>query len=254
MTSRPSGIVTLTTDFGIQDPSVGILKAALLKASEKPKVVDLTHGVEPQDVAMGAFMLWTAINRFPAGTVHVGIVDARIGPDRQLLAVSAHNQFWLTPDNHIIGAVLAADPTSEVRSLDLKHLRLQRSAQTMDGRDLLAPTAAWLASGRYGFSAMGPRVDNTGQRDLVFAGEKRIIYVDRYGNLITNIAGPDWDGRALTCEGRLLPPLCADSEAAADQPIAYVGPFGLVEVTLANGNASRQLGLERGAPIGLPSE
>lgn len=253
MTSRPSGIITLTTDFGLQDPSVGIMKAALLTASEKSKVIDLTHAVEPHNVAMGAFMLWTAANRFPAGTVHVGMVDTRIGPDRQLLAVSAHDQYWLTPDNNLVGAVLATAPVSEVRSLDLEHLRLQRSAETMDGRDLLAPTAAWLASGRYGFSAMGPRLDNSGQRDLVFAGDTRIIHVDHYGNLITNLAGPDWDGRALACGGRLLPPLCADSGTAADQPIAYVGPYGLVEITLANGNASKLLGLERDAPIEMPS-
>ena len=138
MTSRPSGIITLTTDFGLQDPSVGIMKAALLTASEKSKVIDLTHEVEPHNVAMGAFMLWTAANRFPAGTVHVGMVDTRIGPERQLLAVSAHNQYWLTPDNNLVGAVLATAPVSEVRSLDLEHLRLQRSAETMDGRDLLA--------------------------------------------------------------------------------------------------------------------
>ena len=90
MYARPSGIVTLTTDFGLRDPYVGILKGALMAASDKPRVVDLSHDVAPQDIAMGAFLLWSAVDRFPPGTVHVGVVDPGVGTARRLLAVTAH--------------------------------------------------------------------------------------------------------------------------------------------------------------------
>ena len=255
MYPRPSGIVTLTTDFGLRDPYVGIMKGALIAASEKPRIVDLSHDVAAQDLAMGAFVLWSAVNRFPAGTVHVGVVDPGVGTSRRLLAATAHGQYWLVPDNGLLGAVLATAPTWETRVLDLEHLRIRRSAQTFDGRDVFAPVAAWMASGRYGFSAMGPRIEDCDRSDPVFSGPQRIVHIDHYGNLISNVHVPEpaAEGLVVRCGEQTLPLLQTYGDVAPGEPVAYIGSFGLVEIAVSHGSAAQQLGLQCGARIELGS-
>lgn len=259
MFPRPSGIITLTTDFGQRDPYVGILEGAVLRASDKPRIVHLCHEVAQFDVAGGAFMLWSAIARFPAGTVHIGVVDPGVGTERSLLAVCAHGQYWLVPDNGMIASVLAnaassgtgdAGQVSEVRRLDLEHLRIRPQSRTFDGRDVLAPVAAWLATGRYGFSAMGPIVKEWHGNDPVFAGEARIVHVDRYGNLISNVKAEALsDGSVVKVGEHVLSVQATYGDADEGSAMAYVGSFGLVEIAVRNGNAAAQLGLQRGATI-----
>ena len=142
MYPRPSGLVTLTTDFGVADPYAGVMKGAVARASAKPQVVDLSHDVPPQDIAAGAFVLWSAIGRFPAGSVHCGVVDPGVGSDRRILAACARGDYWLVPDNGLLGAVLTSDTAAEVRAVDLERLGVQREAVTFDGRDVFAPVAA----------------------------------------------------------------------------------------------------------------
>jgi hypothetical protein len=253
MYPRPSGIVTLTTDHGLRDPYVGFLKGALITSSDKVHVVDLSHDVPAQDVAAGSFMLWTAAGRFPPGTVHIATIDAAARTER-LLAATAHGQYWLAPNNGLLGAVLASSDTFEVRSIDLEHLRLQRGTDSSDGRDILAPVAAWLAGGRYGFSAMGPQINDQNQTDFVFAGERRVVHIDGYGNLITNLRGsdlPDCPGQQLVCGEQSMSLHRTVGEISPGEAGAYVGSFGLVEIALAHGNASNHLGIQRGAPIAL---
>jgi len=254
MYPRPSGIVTLTTDFGLRDPYVGIMKGALWAASDKPRIVDLSHDVAPQDVTMGAFMLWSAVQRFPTGTVHVGVVDPGVGTARRLLAVAAHGQYWLVPDNGLVAAVLGTAETHEVRELDLQHLRIQRTCETFDGREVFAKVAAWLATGRYGFSAMGARVTDAESADPIFGGEPRVVHVDHYGNLITNVrADGSFYGRQIRCGDHELTVHKAFGDVAAGELLAYVGSFGLLEVAKSSGSAADHLSLQRGAPIAVPS-
>lgn len=254
MYARPSGIITLTTDFGLPDPYVGIMKGALMATSDKPRVVDLSHQVDPQDVAMGAFLLWSAVGRFPSGTVHVGVVDPGVGSNRRLLAVTAHGQYWLVPDNGLAGAVMASADTTEARVLDLEHLRIERTCRTFDGRDVLAKAAACLASGRYGFSAMGPRIEDADGTDLVFAGDSRVVYKDHYGNLVSNVAGDDsWVGRTIVCGEQELTVHQTFGDVPDGELLAYVGSFGLLEVAVRSGSAADRLSLQRGAPIAVRS-
>lgn len=257
MHARPSGIVTLTTDFGLGDPYVGHLKGAVAMASDKPRLVDLTHDIAPGDVATGAFVLWSARKRFPTGTVHVGAVGAGVSGAagaRRVLVAAAHGQYWLAPDNGLLGAVLAADPSVEVRVLDVQHLRLQAEADAFDGRALFAPVAAWLASGRYGFSAMGPRCADANDADPVFGGDRQIVYVDRAGVLVSNVADPGESASVVRCGEHTVPmyrtPADVHERGVAGEPFAYVGGLGLVEIAVAGGgSASDRLGLTTGAAI-----
>lgn len=252
MYPRPSGIVTLTTDFGQRDPYVGIVKGAVLRASPKVQVVDVTHGAPPQDVAAGAFLLWSLIGRFPSGTVHVGVVDPGVGTDRRLLAVAACDAYWLVPDNGMIGAVLARDDAHEVRVVDVEHLRLQPASATFHGRDVLAPAAAWLAAGRYGFSAMGTRVTDADARDLVFGGDRRVVHVDHYGNLISNVEADAIGAATAVQAGDWRADIHRTyGDVAEGERLAYIGAFGLLEVARRNGSAADETGLQVGSTIEL---
>src|SRR5262245_23209683 len=157
MLPRPSGIVTFLTDFGARDPYVGVMKGMVLRQHPKAILVDLGHEVPPQDVTAGAFWLGAAIGRFPAGTVHVAVVDPGVGTERRLLAAAAHEAFWLAPDNGLLTHVLAQDPKADVRAIDLAHLNLRPESRTFHGRDVFAPVAGWLSGGRYSFTSLGAR-------------------------------------------------------------------------------------------------
>lgn len=249
MFARPSGIVTLTTDFGLADPYVGIMKGALLRASNKAQIVDLSHGVPAQQVASGAFVLWSAIGRFPDGTVHVGVVDPGVGTSRRVLGAAAHGQYWLAPDNGLLGAVIASDPMAEVRELDLEHLRVRREANTFDGRDVFAPVAAYLATGRYGFTALGARVDDASADDPVFAGPDRVVHVDHYGNLVTNVPADRGRDAVVKIGDRDVAMQTTYGDVAEGELLAYVGSFGLLEIAAREGSAAAELGIGLDAPI-----
>lgn len=250
MFPRPSGAVTLTTDFGLDDPYVGIMKGALLRAAPKVQCIDLCHSVPPQDVATGAFVLWAAIGRFPTGTVHVAVVDPGVGTARRLLAVAAHGCYWLAPDNGLLAGVLGGDEPQEIRALDLQHLGVTPESHTFHGRDVFAPAAAWLASGRYGFSATGPRVADAVTGAPPLAGERRVVYVDRFGNAVSNLTAADAAGaRAVRVAGAEVPVLRTYGDAPAGALLAYVGSFGLVEIAANGGSAVQALGIATGARV-----
>ncbi len=251
MFPRPSGIVTLLTDFGASDPYVGIVKGALLRASAKLTIVDVGHDVPPQDVATGAFFVAATIGRFPAGTVHVAVVDPGVGTGRRLLAVAARECYWLAPDNGLLSPLLAGSGEVDVRAIDDEHLGLRAESRTFHGRDLLAPAAAWLAGGRYGFSALGPRIDDPVTRAFN-AGPSRVVYVDRFGDLITNVDAEAFgDARGVRIAGRTVPRHGTYGDAAPGALLAYVGSFGLVEIAKNGGSAARELEVGIGAPVEL---
>lgn len=252
MLPRPNGLVTLSTDYGHTDPYVGILKGALLKAAPKVQFVDVTHEVPAHDIAAGAFLLRSLVGRFPSGTVHLAVVDPGVGTARRLLAVAAHDAYWLAPDNGLLAPLLAGDAAIDVRQLDVEHLGLRAESRTFHGRDLLGPAAAVLAVGRFGFAALGPRVLDPVTNGDPFAGARRIVHVDRFGNLVSNVpavavgqaAGVRLSGRTIRFAGTY-------GDVAPGELLAYVGSFGLVEVARSGGSAASLLEVGRGAPIEL---
>ena len=247
MLPRPSGLVTLLTDFGHRDPYVGVMKGAMLRAAAKVQIVDIGHDLAPQDIDAAAFHCMALIGRFPGGTVHVAVVDPGVGTDRRLLAVAAHDCYWLAPDNGLLAAVLAGDAATDVRAVDAQQLGLQPESRTFDGRDLLAPIAAWLATGRYGFSALGPRVHDPMPGRDPGAGPTRVVHVDHFGNLVTNLRGGA--GGELRIAGRTIPLHATYGDVAVGDLLAYVGSFGLLEVARSGGSAAQALEVGRGAPV-----
>lgn len=258
---RPSGVVTLTTDFGLVDPYVGVMHGVLLSAGRELRVVDLTHGVEPQDVRAAGFFLAHSWSWFPAGTVHVAVVDPGVGSARRILVARAGGHAFLAPDNGLLGAVLEPDaPGVDVRALDVPRFALPEASRTFHGRDVFSPAAARLALGLdpaqagppAGAWERGARPPEPRRSGASVEGE--VLLVDRFGNLVTSLRPADlegppgarWEARLA---GRRVPLVGTYAEAGRGELLALVDSYGWLEVALREGSAARELGVGPGAPV-----
>jgi len=268
------GIITLLTDFGARDAYVGVMKGVILRALPRATVVDLTHGVPPQDILAGALALEGAFPYFPEGTVHVAVVDPGVGGPRRILAAKAGGHAFLGPDNGILSLALeregearvfAVTETAVARAQDAALPAGARESSTFHGRDRFAPLAAAMAGlmqdGK-SLDGMGaPVEDYTGL--AIAAPEPResgelggeVIYVDGFGNLVTNIrpddlpetvrGGTEFEVAGLVATG--LSRAYVDAESGA--PLAVVGSTGRVEISVRDGSAARDSGAGVGAKV-----
>src|SRR3989338_6305716 len=141
-------LITLITDFGHKDPFVGIMKGVIFGINPSATIIDLSHGIPPQDVLAGALVLRYAVPYFPDGTVHVAVVDPGVGSSRRPLLVSTSRFYFLAPDNGLLSYIFDEELSVEVRAIENKQYRLDSEGTTFDGRDLFAPAAAWLTKGQ----------------------------------------------------------------------------------------------------------
>ncbi len=258
---KPSGLVTLTTDFGLQDPYVGIMKGVVHRACPGVTCIDLSHEIAPQDVATAGFYLAHSWRHFPEGTVHVAVVDPGVGSERAILVAEESGHAFLAPDNGLLSGVLGAE--ARVCALDEDRFALPDRSSTFHGRDVFAPAAGALAGGLAPARAGRPfpgwhRSERTDPvRVAGDAGpiEALVVLVDRFGNLIT---GLDVGGLALDlveweveAGGRRIPAGRTYSEVAPGEPIALVDSYGHLEVAVRDGDAARELNLGRGAVLTL---
>jgi S-adenosylmethionine hydrolase len=259
----PCGIVTLLTDFGEKDPFVGVMKGVILSRFPSARIVDLTHGIDAQDVVEAGFWLEASHGFFPRGTVHVAVVDPGVGTERLPIAADTGGHYFVAPDNGLLSPLLerARDPAA--RAIEIQRLKLPAPSRTFHGRDVFAPAAADLASGRIGFSALGPKVEP--QRlpagaAVKFAGGEAVgvvVTVDRFGNLITNIGGALLERirSPRVVAGELECPVVGTyMDAAPGDYVALVNSFGRLEVARCQGDASAGLGLSKGARIVVRGE
>lgn len=258
---KPSGLVTLTTDFGLQDPYVGIMKGVVHGACPGVTCIDLAHEIGPQDIKAAGFHLAAAWRYFPVGTVHVAVVDPGVGSQREILVAEQAGHAFLAPDNGLLGAVLGAE--ARVFALDVARFALPDCSNTFHGRDVFAPAAGALASGMAPEQAGRPcsawvRPEPSGSK--LVAGEDgpieaEVVLVDRFGNLITDL---DVGGVALDLSewevrvgGRRIPGGRTYAEVAPGEPLALVDSCGHLEVAVRDGDAARELNLGRGAVLTL---
>lgn len=194
----PSAIslVTLLTDFGDVDYFVPSMKGVMLGINSQLRMVDLTHHIPSYGVEQAAFFLKSCYQYFPDGTVHVVVVDPGVGSSRRAILASTSRHFFLAPDNGVLSHVLQEETSVEVRSIENKQYRLDSAGATFDGRDLFAPSAAWLtkgqAPGSYGrlirdYVSLPSVPPHMQQQSL----HGRIVYIDHFGNAMTNITLAD---------------------------------------------------------------
>lgn len=264
---RPAGIATLLTDFGLADPYVGIMKGVLHREAPGLRaVVDLSHDVPPQDVAAAAFFLEASWPWFPVGTVHVVVVDPEVGTERALLVAARGGHAFVAPDNGILAPLVERHQDARVLKVDPARAPVVGGSATFHGRDRIAPLAARLCEGLPP-SALGEPWD--GHRRLPEARLERgadgslraqVVWVDRFGNLITSAArsdlvarGREPGGDAWRCEvaGRELPLSRAYADVEGGELVCLVDSYERVEVAVRDGSAAEALGLGPGAELVL---
>jgi S-adenosylmethionine hydrolase len=193
-------IITLTTDFGYKDPFVGVMKGVILKINPRAQVVDLTHGIAPQNIREAAFSIGVSYKFFPDHTIHVVVVDPGVGSGRRPLMVSADRQYFIGPDNGVFSCIYKfSREAAQVVHITAERYFLSSGSPTFQGRDVFAPVAAWLSRG-VGMYDFGELVEDYQTFDVLFpnltaecnlTGE--VIHIDGFGNAITNIRRSDID-------------------------------------------------------------
>ena len=237
-------VVTLTTDFGLSDNFVGVMKGVILSIAPETSIVDLTHDVAPQNIHQAAFVLLTGFSYFPGSTVHVCVVDPGVGSGRRILAVRAQGHFFVAPDNGVLSYVLDRVGSFECRSVENQDYWLAEVSRTFHGRDIMAPTAAWISKGE-ALESLGPRIDDPVRlpalavRKTAGEIEGRVIYADRFGNLITNVPADEIPENAeIGIGGHCISGLQQSYNAVLPGALLAIrGSHGFLEIACNQGSA-----------------
>ncbi len=255
-------IVTLTTDFGLQDHYVGAMKGVILGICPQAQIVDISHCVTPFLITEGAFLLAQAATCFPPKTVHVAVVDPGVGSARRPILVEAAGQYFVAPDNGVLAMIYAGQP-HKARVISNQRYFRQPVSRTFHGRDIFAPVAAHLAAGLPA-PRLGKRIEDylrpaflkprrSGKR--TWTGQ--ILHIDHFGNLVTNFHSgdfPDLETRNVSMAiGPQQVSVVARSyaECGPGELFLIVGSSGYVEVSINQASAARAIGCETGAPAEL---
>lgn len=259
--ARPSGVITITTDFGHQGPFVGVMKGCILSRFAAAQIVDLTHEILVHWPAEAGFWLARSFAYFPAGTVHLAVVDPGVGTARDLLVVSAAGHSFVAPDNGLLAGVVSRTPGALIVRLGMAQLAqrgIHRPSATFHGRDIMAPVAAELAAGHCAAEDLGEKVttlvpswvDEPSVEARSVAGV--VITIDHFGNLITNIDAALIERFRLPlvhAGNHAFPLLRTYGDTRPGEYLALVNSFGVVEIARAENSAAEGLGLSRGAPV-----
>ncbi|MBI2426186.1 MAG: SAM-dependent chlorinase/fluorinase [Candidatus Hydrogenedentes bacterium] len=254
-------LITLTTDFGARDPYVAAMKGVLLSRCPNARICDLSHEITAHQIVEAALFVEAAAPHFPPRTIHVIVVDPGVGSARSSVAVAAGGQRFVCPDNGLLSLYMQTHPASAIHRIENPACRASDPAPTFHGRDIFAPTAAWLAAG-HAIEDVGPamtelvslpKVQPETQGDGTIHGE--IIHIDRFGNCISNIHHehvPDKEYYKVQI-GAVSLPRIESTYAAVPQGavLALFGSSGRLEIARREGSAQRELGLEPGTPLTL---
>lgn len=254
-------IITLTTDFGLGSPYVAAMKGVILSINPAARLVDIVHTVAPQNIRQGAVLLAEATTWFPAGTIHVAVIDPGVGTERRIVYAQIGDQQYLAPDNGLLSRLAAKMRPSRIIVLENAEHWLPSVSNTFHGRDIMAPVAAQLSLGMEP-DRLGPSISRLVELDLPaphvepnrITGE--VVWIDGFGNLITNITAAmlaaisDHSRATIEITGRTIHGVDRTyGDRAAGTLMALVGSSGYLEVAIANGSAAKQLHADAGTQI-----
>jgi S-adenosyl-L-methionine hydrolase (adenosine-forming) len=259
-----SRIVTFTTDFGLNDPFVGIMHGVVLNIHPETPIVDISHAVLSYDVLDGAWTIAQAYRFFPPRTVHVVVVDPGVGSRRRPIIAETGDYVFVAPDNGVLSLVEAQEPKFSVRHITAERYFLQPVSQTFHGRDIFAPVAGWLSNG-VAPAEFGPEISDYMRLTLPAAERTAdnslrgvVLKVDKFGNLITNIGEHDVPGLfvpsppafSLLLAGRTITRLCRSyAEGGKDEFFVIVGSSGFLEIAARQASAAEKLRAAVGTPV-----
>jgi S-adenosylmethionine hydrolase len=239
-------MIVLYTDFGIDDPYVGQMKAALLRHGRREvPIVDLLHRVPDFDPRAGAHLLAALQSRFDPDSVFLAIVDPGVGGDRQAVVLEADGKFYVGPDNGLLAVVAARAQTSRIWRINWRPEELSVS---FHGRDLFAPIAARIAAGDWPAAALA----ECGSLDQAMSADDlaEVIYIDHYGNALTGMRAVNVpQDTPLAVGAARIPPARVFAEVPTGQAFWYENSVGLVEIAVNRGNAASVLGLAVGSLV-----
>jgi len=257
-------IITLLTDFGTKDEYVGLMKGVILSINPDVTIIDITHHIDPQDIRQAAYMLESAYHYFPAGTIHLIVVDPGVGTERAILAVKANHQFFLAPDNGVLTLLLCDDNGASIIRVTNSNYFLNSVSQTFHGRDIFAPVGAHISRG-INLKAFGAETDLTQVvrlKDLrAQTGRNgglvgKVVSIDRFGNLMTNI---DVGTLADLCKsgspgaarfnvgGYVIKGLSATyGNVGLNAPLALIGSRGYLEIAVNGASAAQYFNIGKG--------
>lgn len=251
-----SGLITLITDFGLEDGHVGAMKGVMLGIAPAATFTDITHLVPPQDIRKAAYALLTAYPHFPPGTIHLIVVDPGVGTERRAVAVQTLCATFVAPDNGVLSYVLAREPVQAAVSLTNRRYWRHPVSPIFHGRDIFGPAAAHLAAG-VSLEELGELVDpstlvtfpvSQPQRQPDGSIVAHVQVIDSFGNCTTDLpedwlsAAPDW---TIEAAGRRIHGLRQTfGQVAANELVALVDSEGYLMIAVRNGDAAQALGLE----------
>ncbi|MCB1195761.1 SAM-dependent chlorinase/fluorinase [bacterium] len=251
------GIITLTTDFGYNNWFVGTMKGVILSIAPDATIVDLNNEIYNFDVNAAAFSLAASYAYFPKGTIHVAVVDPGVGGTRRALAVKAGGHFFIAPDNGILTPILEHAESIEAYAIENEEFLLKPVSATFHGRDIFAPAAAHVTNGtplsKFGRKVIDPVTlealhVNRVEKNL-YEGE--IAWIDRFGNLITNVPASYVDGARsvevlfAVIARRFIGMNTSYDSVPAGKPAVLVGSTGYLEIGINQGSAAETFGLNR---------
>lgn len=256
-------VVTLLTDFGTKDHYVASMKGVILRVNPRCKVVDITHEIPPQDIFAGAFVLANAYSYFPEGTVHLGVVDPEVGGRRDPILIVTERYLFVGPDNGLFSFALQKEKVREAYALSEERFHLPEVSPTFHGRDIFAPVAGHLTLG-IPPKAFGKGIDSWKRltfpspvlKDRSLMG--RVIHIDSFGNLITNIDRekfiPLVRNRSFLIQvgkERIRDLKKGYWEGRKGEVMALFGSIGLLEISVREGSAKEILKIEKGDQINI---
>ena len=264
MAHRP--IITLTTDFGLNDHFVGTIKGVILNIIPDVEIVDICHSVQAFDVLDGALTIAQSYSYFPSGTVHLVVVDPGVGTARRPILVTSDRHHFVAPDNGVLSLVYAKEERLHIRHVTAEHYNLQPVSNTFHARDIFSPVAAWLAKGvdpeKFGdeisdfvrFNAPKPKaVDGNTLRGVV-------LKVDRFGNLVTNITpqdapmlfGADPAPFRISVGKHEITEIHSNySEGAPGEAFGILGSMGFLEIAADRDSAAKIVGTGKGSEVSI---
>lgn len=262
---RPdTSVITLLTDFGRPDYFVGAMKGVILSINPHATIVDLTHDIPPQDIAAGAFTLLSCYKDFPAGAIHVAVVDPGVGSDRRALLIECGNQFFVGPDNGLFSWICEREADWTAIQLTNERFFRRPVSHTFHGRDVFAPVAAALSRGVTPSQFGAPFRDivrlETLEPTVVSANALagRIIHIDRFGNCVTSFTAEHLRSRPgstawrfMLDEREITSFHAFFADAAANEIFCTIGSAGFVEICARNASAAALLDVKRGQKLQL---
>ena len=260
-------VISLLTDFGTDDEYVGLMKGVILSINPLATIVDLSHRIDRHDIIQAAFAIHSGCPYFPEGTVHLIVVDPGVGTERSLLVLKLNGQFFIAPDNGVLTLLFSDQNIASLNLINNPKYFQASVSSTFHGRDIIAPVGAHIAKG-LDVNELGPeidvpslvRIDNLRAR-CTDNGELRgkVISIDRFGNLITNICSDQLtDCLPAVSDENLMIKIRSNvieglsqtyASVRSDSPLALIGSRGYLEIAINQGHAARHLNAAKGDEV-----